>query len=137
MTAKPGQERPSGYLQAVERTERGFAASVEQVQAARHFTERAMTAWGLKDGDVVLVVSELTANAVVHARSEFTLTLCHLDTTVTVEVTDASPARAVMMPASSDDTSGRGLVIVDRLAKLWGSRPAGSGKTVWAELDAQ
>ena len=129
-------KRSSGYLQAVERTERGFAASAEQVQAARHFTERAMTAWGLEDGDVVLVVSELAANAVLHAHSGFTLTLCHLEGTVTVEVTDASPALGAMVPAPWDNTSGRGLIIVDRLAKVWGSRPAGSGKTVWAELEA-
>ncbi len=34
------------------------------------------------------------------------------------------------------DTGGRGLLIVDALAFCWGvkERPAGIGKTIWAEL---
>jgi hypothetical protein len=42
-----------------------------------------------------------------------------------------------MTLTSRNGTSGRGLMIVDRLAKLWGSRPTGAGKTVWAELKAR
>ena len=121
----------------MDRTERGFAASAEQVQAARHFTDTTLAGWGLESGDAVLVVSELAANAVRHASSAFTLSLCHMDDTVTVEVTDASPAIALMAATSWNGTSGRGLMIVDRLAKVWGSRPAGAGKTVWAELEAR
>jgi anti-sigma regulatory factor (Ser/Thr protein kinase) len=121
----------------VDRTERGFAASPEQVRAARYFTDAVMARWGLETTDVVLVVGELAANAVRHAHSAFTLSLYLLDDTVTVEVTDSSPATALMVRAPWNSTSGRGLMIVDKLAKLWGSRPAGCGKTVWAEIQVR
>ena len=119
------------------RSERGFAASVEQVQAARRFTHSVMADWGLGDEDVVLVVGELAANAVRHAHSRFTLVLYWCGDVVTVEVTDESPAAALMNPPSCNRTSGRGLLIVDRLSKVWGSRPAGIGKTVWADVEAR
>ena len=64
---------------------------------------------GSKTTDVVLVVGELAANAVRHAHSAFTLSLYLLDDTVTVEVTDSSPATALMVRAPWNSTSGRGL----------------------------
>lgn len=121
----------------MDRTERGFAGSAEQVRAARGFTNGVMDSWGLEASDVVLVVGELAANAVHHARSEFTLSLCRINDTVTVEVTDTSPELALMALPAWGGTSGRGLLIVDRLAKVWGNRPAGCGKTVWAEIKAR
>lgn len=121
----------------MDRSERGFAASADQVRAARLFTDSTLAEWGLEPGDAILVVGELAANAVRHAKSDFTLSLCHTDDTVTVEVTDASPTIAVMASTSWNRMSGRGLMIVDRLARVWGSRPSGNGKTVWAELEAR
>jgi anti-sigma regulatory factor (Ser/Thr protein kinase) len=120
----------------VDRTERGFTANAEQVRAARSFTHGVMDNWGLESSDVVLVVGELAANAVRHAKSEFTLSLRRLDDSVTVEVTDTSPEQALLATPAPSGTSGRGLIIVDRLALVWGSRPAGCGKTVWAEIRA-
>ena len=61
--------------------------------AARSFAQGALGAWGLESSEVVLVVSELSANAVRHAKSAFILALSFTGTTLTVEVTDASPAR--------------------------------------------
>ena len=120
----------------MDRTERGFGANAEQVRAARSFTHDVMDNWGLESSDVVLVVGELTANAVRHARSAFTLSLRRLDDSVTVEVTDTSPEQVLPAKPAPSGTSGRGLVIVDRLALVWGSRPAGCAKTVWAQIRA-
>ena len=121
----------------MERIERGFVAGIEQVRTARSFAQGALGAWGLESSEVVLVVSELSANAVRHAKSAFILALSFTGTTLTVEVTDASPALATMARRPDDGTSGRGLLIVDHLARAWGSHPTGSGKTVWAELDTR
>lgn len=38
---------------------------------------------------------------------------------------------------ADDDTSGRGLFIVDALAEQWGVRPRNPGKTVWAHLSVE
>lgn len=53
-----------------------------------------------------------------------------------VEVSDAGPGRPEVRQPRGTDTGGRGLMLVAALAHRWGvdERPAGIGKTVWAEL---
>lgn len=84
--------------------------------------------------EVVLVVSELAANAVRHAATPFELVVDGDGDRVRVEVRDGShrmPRRHV--PALGDAT-GRGLLIVGRLAIAWGADRTVEGKVVWAEL---
>jgi two-component sensor histidine kinase len=81
----------------------------------------------------VLVVSELTANAIVHAGGALYLQVCHNDGHVRVEVADASPR--LPGPVKVNLTSGRGLLMVEALARAWGSEPRSWGKVVWAELE--
>lgn len=84
---------------------------------------------------MVLVVGELAANAVCHAHSTFRISLQRQDDVVVVGVTDASAMLPRARTASSTAIGGRGLLIVERLARTWGSRPEpGGGKTVWAEV---
>jgi hypothetical protein len=40
----------------------------------------------------------------------------------------------VRSPALEDE-SGRGMRLVDSLARRWGVQPAGTGKCVWFEVD--
>ncbi len=53
-----------------------------------------------------------------------------------LEVSDAGDGRPEMRWPGAWDTGGRGLLIVDALAFCWGvkERPAGIGKTIWAEV---
>lgn len=86
--------------------------------------------------DVLLLVTELVANAVRHGRGPVTLTLVPREDGVRVEVTDASPTRPRPRDKGLEAESGRGLHIVDALASRWGSMPRETtGKTVWFELD--
>jgi signal transduction histidine kinase len=121
--------------------ERFFPASAEEVSAARGFVRGEVSGWGLDPGDAALVVTELAANAVRHARSPFTVTVKRIDDAAdaaVVEVTDTSPEMPALATPSPDATSGRGLLIVDLLARAWGTRPEpGGGKTVWAEFEAR
>jgi len=94
-----------------ERIERGSAVGIEQVRAARSSALDTLGAWALESSDVVLVVGEPAANAVRHAKTAFVL-LSFAGSTLTVEVTDDSPALATMARTSGDDTSGRGPMIV-------------------------
>ncbi len=122
--------------QTLIRTERSFDSSVDEVRAARLFAQDAVADWGMDPDDAVLVVGELAANAQRHARSEFNVSLDHSEGALLVEVTDASPDIPEIIDFPPDAKSGRGLVIVDRVARAWGIRviPTG-GKTVWVELD--
>jgi two-component sensor histidine kinase len=81
----------------------------------------------------VLVVSELTTNAIVHAGGVRYLQVNRNDGRIRVEVADASPRHPG--PVRVKLTSGRGLLMVEALAKAWGSEPRSWGKVVWAELE--
>jgi anti-sigma regulatory factor (Ser/Thr protein kinase) len=122
--------------QSLIRSERNFDTNVEEVRAARLFVEDVVAHWGLSPEDAVLVVGELAANAQRHARSEFIVSLYNLDGALLVEVTDASPEPPALIDAPSHARSGRGLVMVARVARAWGIRPTSAGgKTVWVQLD--
>jgi hypothetical protein len=92
---------------------RAFGYSRDAPAQARHFAVGVLDGWGaghLSD-DVALVVTELAANAIVHACSGFTVTLA---------------ARGGLLRISA---------AVDALASRWGVESHGdAGKAVWVEL---
>ncbi|MFJ2867092.1 ATP-binding protein [Kitasatospora sp. NPDC087314] len=98
---------------------------------------------------VVLVVSELVTNAVVHTGCPAVLRLClpveedpaagEPPGPLRVEVADASQAAPAPRHAGADEdaTNGRGLELVELLCERWGWYPDGSGKRVWCEIGAE
>lgn len=85
-----------------------------------------------------LLVSELVANAVLHARTEIYLRVDADRTRVRVEVVDGSRAPVRLREFSEQATTGRGLALVEALAARWGSEVvADNGKSVWFELDGR
>ena len=114
-------------------TIRTFAFSREAPAAARHFTVATLAAWGAADfaDDAALVVTELAANAIVHAHSAFTVILSALDDLLRISVRDATPLRGNKLRA----VPLHGLGAVDAMASQWGVEPLGAaGKTVWVDL---
>lgn len=86
--------------------------------------------------DVRLVTSELTTNAVQHARTPFSLTLTREGHSVLVSVQDGSPGLPSLAAPDSSHPRGRGLAIVDRLSAGWGVDVATDrSKAVWARFD--
>lgn len=88
----------------------------------------------------VLIVSELVTNAVVHSGS--TAITCALQLSgglLRVEVTDrgAGQASPDVRHATTDEVSGRGLLLVSAVSESWGTSPAlPCGWTVWAAVRA-
>lgn len=122
----------------IARVVQSFDPQPGQVGAARRFAMDTVGQWGLEHEDVVLVTSELAANAVVHAGTPFTVALILDGHRITIEVADQDPRLPEFAPDSVLAQGGRGLLIVDRLARAWGARPGPVvGKVVWAEFDAQ
>jgi len=113
---------------------RTFALSGDAPAAARHFAVDAVRRLGAADlaDDAALVVTELAANAVVHAHTGFTVDLAVGQDVLRISVRDASPLPAGPgLPAAPL----HGLGAVDALASRWGVEPLGpSGKSVWVEL---
>ncbi len=106
----------------------------------RHAVTAVLEEWGCAPdtrGDLLLVVSELVTNAVVHGAEPIVVTVVRGTERFRVEVTDgaaeSSPHNNRHAPATAEN--GRGLSVVTRLAAAWGWRASpGRGKTVWAEL---
>ena len=85
--------------------------------------------------DAELCVSELAANAVGHARTEFQVEVSEDDGVVRVSVHDENHGPVMPRTAPTFDATGRGLSIVDAVARWWGviDDPP-TGKTVWFVL---
>jgi hypothetical protein len=79
-------------------------------------------------------VTELATNAVIHARSPFSVTTRAAESGVRVAVRDASQIKPTVRDHDPISFSGRGLRLVAALAVDWGVDVAADGKTVWAEL---
>lgn len=89
---------------------------------------------------LILLVSELVTNAVVHTGCPAVLRLSlpeapQESATVRLEVADRSGRAPVPRCADGDATGGRGLALVDGLADRWGWASEGAGKRIWCELD--
>ena len=116
---------------------RVFAFSRDAPAAARHFAVDAVRRLGAANlvDDIALVVTELAANAIVHAQSGFTVDILPGRDTVRVSVYDAGPVPPGEVGAGLPAAPLHGLGAVDMLARRWGVEPAGrTGKSVWVEL---
>jgi anti-sigma regulatory factor (Ser/Thr protein kinase) len=104
--------------------------------AARRFVRELLAAWDCEtDDDVaVLLTSELVSNAIRHAASRLALDVrCEPDL-VRIEVHDADERLPVVRSPGPDAVGGRGLLLVESLARRWGAEPERGGKVVWFEL---
>ena len=105
---------------------------------ARAFVRDRLVEHGLAhlNDDVVLVVSELVTNAMLHTHTPFKVSLHGFEGTLLVEVEDGSPTGPVRVAAQALDNAGRGLTIVELLSSDWGvDAHSDGGKSVWAEFD--
>ncbi|WP_030385797.1 SpoIIE family protein phosphatase [Streptomyces sp. NRRL S-241] len=102
---------------------------------ARRFARRALTRWGLEElsDSLELLVSEVVTNAVRYAERPVTLRLLRTDV-LRCEVGDDSPQLPRQRRARDTDEGGRGLFLVNRVARRWGATRLSSGKVVWFEL---
>ncbi|HUR74679.1 MAG TPA: ATP-binding protein [Sporichthya sp.] len=84
---------------------------------------------------LVLAVNELATNAVMHARTEFTVRLSLANGLLRIEVEDGNPRLGQACLAPADATSGRGLAIVEGTGLDWGVERSTGGKIVWLQSD--
>lgn len=124
----------------------GLPALRSSVRPARDTVRDRLRAWKLPGDtccDAILLVSELTTNAVLHTGSG--QVLCGLTLTgdqrrLRIEVHDegSAPVRPPEHQAGPGEESGRGLFLVRELSDSWGFARStrAEGKVVWAELTA-
>jgi len=114
------------------------------VAVARRRLAADLTDAGIYAGavaDAVLVVSELLSNAIRHARplpgANVQVAWAVDDEAVELAVSDGgAPTRPRQTQPTVSSLGGRGLDIVEYLARSWGVRTDDAGLTVWAILAA-
>jgi anti-sigma regulatory factor (Ser/Thr protein kinase) len=114
-----------------------FAPEPTVPGAARQRLTDVFARWGVGVDDTdeaLLVINELVANAVEHARTPLILTVSLTGRTLLVEVADESADQPRLQPIDHQAARGRGLQFVDALAHRWGWNEDAAGKTVWAEI---
>lgn len=112
-----------------------------EVGRARRWARSRLAGSGIGDDEplaetLVLIISELVTNAVVHTGCPAVLRMLFAaEGGVRVEVADTSDRPPQPRHAEGEDTNGRGLELVDGLADRWGWQPEGAGKSIWCEVD--
>ncbi|MFI8425925.1 ATP-binding protein [Streptomyces sp. NPDC085479] len=112
-----------------------------EVGRARRWARKRLAGSGIGDDEplaetLVLLISELVTNAVVHTGCPAVLRMLFAaEGGVRVEVADRSDRPPRPRHAAGEDTNGRGLELVDGLADRWGWQPEGAGKRIWCEVD--
>jgi serine phosphatase RsbU (regulator of sigma subunit)/anti-sigma regulatory factor (Ser/Thr protein kinase) len=114
--------------------------------AARALVRSVLADAGLEEllNEALLLTTELSTNAVEHARTELDIEVLADPSGLTVTVSDfaAGPIDDVTARPKNDLTDisqvaerGRGLLLVDHFASRWGTTHQATGKGVWFRLD--
>ncbi|MFE3861738.1 ATP-binding protein [Streptomyces goshikiensis] len=124
-----------------------FTSSPRGARLARRLISHRLDTWGHPyaspaNQTLTLITAELTANAIRHGHvpgTDFHLRLTGSADILRIEASDTRTERVPLLTHHStpgDAESGRGLLVVARLANRWAVSPRtdAPGKTVWAEL---
>ncbi|MGH9102736.1 MAG: ATP-binding protein [Acidimicrobiales bacterium] len=122
---------------------RRFLPEARSVGAVRRFVASALAEWdhAWEIDVVVFLTSEVVTNAVVHGgpygpSQQLEVRVARRAGVVRVEVADGHPGVPVPGAAGPDETSGRGLALLEALACAWGTSPGDPGKVVWFAVRA-
>lgn len=115
---------------------RSFEHSSRAPRDARHFVVDILKQWGeaALAYDAAMVVTELATNAIVHARTGFTVTVSRSCDAIRVSVRDGLPAPGPDLAALLPPAAGHGLGLVAAVACQWAAEPLPDGKRVWADI---
>jgi len=113
---------------------RWFPACLDSAREARRFVlgQLGSRLDASVAADASIVIAELAANAVLHARSAFRVTVSESGGFVRINVADAVP----LPDGGLVTVPGHGLDVVSKVAVRWAAEPRPDGKVVWAELPA-
>ncbi len=108
----------------------------ESAGTARTFVRRTLEHWQRPENvdDAMLLATELVTNAVVHARSGVQVRLLAFADRIRVEVTDTGAGSLHLRTPHDGALSGRGLFMVQELARTWGTSSGEDAKVVWFEV---
>jgi signal transduction histidine kinase/DNA-binding NarL/FixJ family response regulator len=115
-----------------------LAADEEAVASARQRIRKSLETRSIPAPvieDVVLLGSELVTNAIIHGHPPVELRIRGTASQVILEVFDAATFYPRRMRPLQSEEHGRGLGIVEVLAREWGTRMTDNGKAVWCAVE--
>jgi serine phosphatase RsbU (regulator of sigma subunit)/anti-sigma regulatory factor (Ser/Thr protein kinase) len=144
VSAEAGDAFPSGADEHIRRVR--LPADRRTPAAARALVRSVLTEAHMEEllNEALLLTTELSTNAVEHARTELDVEVIADEVGLTVTVSDfaAGPIDNVTAALRNDLTNisevserGRGLLLVDHFASQWGTNHLPTGKGVWFRLD--
>src|SRR5689334_21632189 len=129
---------PAPWSGTTDPRELALPADPTAPRQARALLQAAARDWEVEEDlyqDAAIVVTELVANAVDHARTPSTLTVGWDERGLCVAVRDAHAGPVPRaLPVDPTAPRGRGLQMIAALATTWGVTTHVDGKTVWAVL---
>jgi two-component sensor histidine kinase len=115
-----------------------YAAGPSTPAAARRFTvtrlQQVLGADQSVIADAALATSELVTNSVNARATKVTVEVTVHRDLLRLAVSDDAGGQPELRTTTPNSTGGRGLHIIEQLARRWGSLAQSSGKQVWAEL---
>jgi hypothetical protein len=141
-----GEGRPSDEADAPGRPSqvwsvRSVTPQPRSVSDVRREVRGQLLAWGAEDYEwmVSQLLTEVTTNVVLHARTPFDVTISYRAGTLRCEVSDASRQPPRRRWHSTEATTGRGVNLLEELSDSWGVQERSDGqhrvgKTVWFEV---
>ncbi|MFC6083887.1 ATP-binding protein [Sphaerisporangium aureirubrum] len=134
MTLSPGTDSRRGNLLGVIE----LVAVPESVHRAREFVREKLGDGHAGLDDVMLLVSELVTNSVLHSDSRgggtVTVAIADCFDRVHVDVVDAGGEGSPRVCEEGLGEGGRGLRLVETVSREWGVWDGEDGRTVWFEV---
>ncbi|MFF0389023.1 ATP-binding protein [Kitasatospora sp. NPDC004615] len=126
-------------------SQREFVAELQSAGLARHWVrgvleEHSWTAATPAVDDLVVIVSELVTNVVLHASvpgKDVLVRLRRVEDRCRIEVLDGRPDLLPPTDLHPSEERGRGLLLVRGLSADMGVERSGGDKVVWAEVHPQ
>ncbi|MGC4744421.1 ATP-binding protein [Micromonospora sp. DT201] len=110
---------------------------VEAARQARELVTTGCQRWGMPTliDPACIAITEMVNNVVAHARTPMTVRLAPQGSTMHLAVRDHSPHQPTFAGLSPPTRiGGRGMLLIDTVARRWGSSAVPDGKVVWCVL---
>ncbi|WCN80660.1 ATP-binding protein [Micromonospora sp. LH3U1] len=114
-----------------------LAPTVGAARQARDLVSTGCRRWDMPTltDPACIAITEMVNNVVAHARTPMTVRLAPQDSTLHLAVRDHSPLRPTFAGlAPPTRAGGRGLLLINSMARRWGSSVVPDGKVVWCVL---
>lgn len=108
---------------------------VNAAREARQLVTEGCARWNFPElvGPACIAITEMVNNVVAHARTPMTVRLAGGEGSLHASVRDRSRAQPTFRgPVSPVAMGGRGLLLIDTVARRWGATALDDGKIVWA-----